>query len=73
MDKVLLCDCGQAEHQLIFSADEDESEEVYISIKLNNHSFWRRLKWLFGFRSRFGEYDELITTKTKLKELLDEL
>ncbi len=53
---------------------EQLNDELYIDIHLNKRSFWYRIKYgmkyILGYKCRFGAFDEIITTKTKLKEAL---
>ena len=61
---LLMCECSSCEHQLIFRWD-DEDHEVYASMHLANYrGFWKRLwyglKYAFGYKSRYGAFDEVI-------------
>jgi len=61
-DKTLLvCECGNVEHQLIFSHDQDE-KAVYTMIHLTKLSFWRRVKYglryIFGYQCKYGAFEE---------------
>lgn len=61
---LLLCDCSSCEHQLIVRFDND-SKEVYAQVHLFTYkSFWKRLwaglKYAFGHKSTYGEFDEVI-------------
>ena len=77
---LLLCDCSSDEHQMIVRWD-DNDKEVYVSIHLaNNTGFWKRLwhglKYAFGHRSRYGEFDEIILRKedaSNLQKVVDHL
>ena len=77
---LLLCDCSSDEHQMIVRWDNDD-KEVYVSIHLaNNIGFWKRLwaglKYAFGHRSRYGEFDEIILRKedaSNLQKVVDHL
>lgn len=62
--QILVCACHSFEHQAKFTYDK-EDKLVYVHIHLNNYdSFWKRLitgiKYIFGYSSRFGEWDEFI-------------
>lgn len=64
---LLICDCSSAEHQMIVRWDNDDNE-VYVTINLPQHkSFWRRLwyglKYAFGYKCRYGAFDEVILRK----------
>lgn len=78
---LLICECNHSEHQMIFKtlgSDKDEGlDEVYISIHLSKKKFFKRLwigiRYIFGYQSRYGMFDEIITTKEKLKQIVNEL
>jgi len=63
LKEVFICSCSSFEHQMYFWYDE-EDKFVYTEVHLVNHSFWRRLKYgvkyIFGYKSRFGAWDEFI-------------
>lgn len=85
---VLLCDCGSNEHQMIIRYFEDTEEvrvknllqrEVFISVHLATHRnffkrFWYGLKYAFGYKCKYGDWDEIVINKTnydKLKSIID--
>ncbi len=76
---ILICSCYSFEHQAIFWKDKDKNyNELYVYIHLASHNFWRRItsaiKYIFGYTSRFGEWDEFIFKEEdikRLKEFLD--
>lgn len=75
---ILLCSCYSSEHQIIVHLDEGEDlypPEVYLHIHLVRRSFWYRLKYgikyIFGYKSRYGAWDEFILDKTHVKSLLE--
>lgn len=61
---LLICKCENLEHQLIFTYIDDSEKLITVSVLLNNYSFFKRLifgiKYIFGYRSKFGLYDEFI-------------
>ena len=64
---LLLCDCESAEHQLIVSWDNNDNE-VYVRVHLPNYKgFWKRLwhglRYAFGYKCRFGAFEEVILRK----------
>ena len=77
---LLLCDCSSAEHQLIVRWDNDDNE-VCVSVHLANYmGFWKRLwhglKYAFGYKSRYGAFDEVILRKEdadNLQKVVDHL
>jgi hypothetical protein len=90
--ELLICKCHSTEHQIIlFHEYEEEHDEngntikkipmCYIHINLNNYmSFLKRLKfgikYIFGYKSRYGAFDEFIFNPEdapKLQRLVDHL
>lgn len=74
----IVCECGSLEHQVFFWYDEEEKElycEPHLSTYRNFFKrLWVGLKYAFGYRSRFGEWDSTVFRQedmTKLKEFLD--
>lgn len=63
LPKILICECGSLEHQIIINHDEEENV-IYCSIHLVHYGFWRRLKaglkYIFGYKCRYGQWDEFI-------------
>jgi hypothetical protein len=67
IQELFVCDCGDPSHQFIISADAESSDDhyVYVSVHLNrDHNIfkrmWTALKYIFGRRSIFGDFDEVI-------------
>lgn len=74
-----ICKCESVEHQLSFSYFEDE-EEVYCSVHLAKRFFLERLvrgvKYIFGHRCRYGDFEEFIFKKEdadRLQKVVDKL
>jgi hypothetical protein len=69
---VLVCDCSSREHQIIIQHDNDDNL-TYCHIHLVKHGFWRRveagLKYIFGYKCRYGEWDEFIFKPEHAKQL----
>jgi hypothetical protein len=67
---ILICDCHSTEHQIVVYYSEDSLSDgttipsCYLHVHLNSQSFWKRLvygvKYIFGYKSRFGAWDEMI-------------
>jgi hypothetical protein len=64
---IILCVCNSDEHQWIIHRWPDE-REVYIHVYLATRPFWKRLwygiKYIFGYRCRFGNWDEIVLDST---------
>jgi hypothetical protein len=75
-NELLLCECSSAEHQMILRTVGDDPE-VYIDIHLVSYSFWKRFKhgmrYIFGYKCKYGAFDEIITTKDKLGEIVGKI
>lgn len=70
----MICECGTIDHQFVLLYDP-EYREMTMAVHLSSKSFWKRfqhaVKYLFGYRSRYGDFDEIILDQIKLKELQD--
>lgn len=77
--KIFICKCHSLEHQVTFWYDE-EDKELYLEVHLTNKRFFSRVKsafkYIFGYKSRFGDWDEFLFKDedlVKLKEYLNQL
>lgn len=76
-----ICQCNNTEHQLVFNYFKDDiGGDVYVEVHLVPDSFWKRIKnavkYIFGHRSKYGDFDEFIFKKedaNKLQEVVDYL
>jgi hypothetical protein len=75
--EAFFCSCGANEHFFILSKFDSE-EHVYLSVYLSRVGFFRRLiaatKYLFGYRSRYGEFAEICLdsdTRLRIQNFLD--
>lgn len=71
---IFICDCHSLEHQYSFWYDSEENE-LYFEPHLHNGGswyirFWNRLKYLFGYKSRFGAFDEVIINPNDAIEII---
>ena len=71
--------CESVEHQLTFSYF-DSDEEVYCAVHLAKKPFFERLvrgvKYIFGHRCRYGDFEEFIFKKEdadRLQKVVDKL
>jgi len=78
----LICDCSSPEHHLNFRFlhfdDEryagDETGAIYVSTFLNTYRgifkrIWIAIKYIFGYKSKYGEWDEIILNDEKRERL----
>lgn len=73
--EIFICDCHSLEHLISFWYDE-EINSLIIEPRLITHKnffkrLWVGLKYAFGYKSRFGEFDEVILGFDKQKQLYD--
>ena len=73
--EIFICDCHSLEHQVAFWYDEEE-KSLYIEPHLVTHRnffkrLWVGLKYAFSYRSRFGEFDEVVLSPESQKKLRD--
>jgi len=55
------CDCGGDEHTLRFTLDKKDNS-LYTTIFLNQYRpwysrFWVAIKYIFGYKSKYGHWD----------------
>lgn len=73
--ELLICQCGSLEHQFSFVwwEDKDLDGEVYMECHLTPLPFWQRLKngikYIFGHRSVYGDFDDVILRKEDAHKL----
>lgn len=82
-NELILCKCGSSEHQIIFKWFDDDiiDGQVYMDVLINpEYKWWKRviraIKYIFGYRSKYGMFDEIILDKKdipKLKRIVEYL
>jgi len=79
MDRfIFICNCSSLEHQLCFWYDE-EYKILYTEVHLITYRgffkrLWYGLRYAFGYKSRFGAWDEFLfetDDMIKLKEFIN--
>lgn len=73
MNEAIICKCHNTEHILVFSYDEDW-REVFVSVHLIPiHNIFKRIwyftKYIFGYRCRYGYFDEFILDEKDIPKL----
>ena len=71
--KIFICECHSLEHQVIFWFDEEDNK-LYCEPHLVTHRnflkrLWVGIKYAFGYKCRFGDWDETIFKDEDLKKL----
>lgn len=72
--ELFICSCENTEHQIVFSYFEDDDiHNVYATTHLSKKSFWKRLKYgikyIFGYQSKYGAFDEFIFNSKDVSKL----
>ena len=65
-----VCLCNNIEHQFCFVCDD---EDVYLEVHLANAPLWKRIingiKYIFGHRSKYGDFDCVLLQKEDADKL----
>jgi len=68
------CACSSLEHMFVVT---EFDEDLFLEVHLRPAPFWRRvkraIKYVFGYRCRYGSFDEIILTPEMAGELGDQL
>ena len=63
-EDIMICACSSVEHQIVVRIDEDDKNMAYCEIHLCKLPFFKRLKnglkYIFGYKSKYGDFDEFI-------------
>jgi len=71
------CKCGTVEHVLRFTWDPDPDwDEICVDVHLQYHygffkRLWYGIKYILGFKSRYGQFDEAILSYEEVEKLRD--
>lgn len=74
---ILLCSCGSHEHQIIIHKDiDDDVKSVSIHYHLTTYRnifkrMWIAIKYVFGYKCKYGEWDSIIIDENNYKPLKD--
>ena len=67
IEELFICQCGDPSHQFIIAADKETTEGpcAFISVHLSREHnifkrMWYAIKYVFGARSIYGDFDEII-------------
>jgi len=70
--KLFICSCFSPEHQVIFTWDGDD---FYLTFHLSEKRFLKRvflgIKYIFGYKSKYGNFDEIIFKESDKQEIID--
>ena len=72
INDLFICQCYNTEHQLIFSYFPEEKGDVSVHLT-PEYRIWKRIciaiKYIFGYKCKFGHFDEFIFKKTDADKL----
>lgn len=72
----VICECSSVEHTIRFIHDP-EDREIYTEVFLWKYRFFKRLwvgiKYIFGYKSRYGHWDCTVMTHAQAVKLRDYL
>jgi len=73
---IIECLCGYSdEHQVRFSYfDASEEDEMFVSFHLSPYygffaRLWKAIKYVAGYSSKYGHWDEVVLSSVEAKEL----
>jgi hypothetical protein len=73
--QILICNCNSTEHQIVLLQAEND-DVLYLQIHLAPRPFLHRLKYaikyIFGYRCKYGAWDEFELTKEHV-EILNQI
>jgi hypothetical protein len=76
-EEFITCECLSPEHILrfgYFEEDEGFENRIYVSSFLSSFSFWGRLwagiKYICGYKCRFGHFEEYILNEDHAKKIV---
>lgn len=77
-DHFFTCDCSSDEHTMRFVFDPNDSDffEVYATFHLNTYDnifkrIWTAIKYVFGYKSKYGQWDTWIMNRNDVERLSD--
>jgi hypothetical protein len=72
--ELLICSCGSLEHQIFFWQElEEKYPPIYAEVYLCERNFFRRLvygiKYIFGYKCRYGAWEEFLFDDKNIDQL----
>ena len=76
-EEIIICACSNLEHMVLFWKDETDTaikDDIFINIHLTTRRkffsrLWYGLKYAFGYKCRYGCWDEFIFSKEEIEKL----
>ena len=76
-DRILICECSSAEHQMVlrFDDDKDLGRQVFVEIHLVPDVWYKRLwhgiKYIFGYKCCYGNFEEIILSPKHARQVYE--
>lgn len=74
--KLVICDCHSVDHQLVFTHDDDEDFDPFVSVSMHlniKRPWYRRvliaIKYAFGWQGPYGAWHEVLLNKQQCQDL----
>lgn len=71
--EIFICDCNSLEHSYAFWYDEEENELHFMPHLITYRNIFKRIlvaiKYIFGYKSRYGDFDSMIINKEDYEKL----
>lgn len=75
--EIIVCSCHSLEHQIAFHYDSEEKLLYLYPHLVTRRGFFGRLlyglKYAFGYKSRFGAWDEIIIDQEDQQKLIESI
>lgn len=72
LEEVIICACEMPEHQLIIRSIEGDND-IYVTVHLVRlpfiHRLWHGIKYIFGYTSKYGDFDEIVVNRRDVEKL----
>lgn len=76
---LFICECSSMEHQFVvsFDCDKEWNDYIYVHVHLSSNSLFERLirsiKYIFGYKCKYGCFEEVLLDKVQTRTLIDVL
>lgn len=73
--RYLECDCEDGEHVLRLSWFDDDRDMIYVCCYIKKERWYKRIwvgiKYIFGYRSKYGEFGEFLWRPNTVRKLVE--
>ncbi len=71
-ETVIQCDCSSSDHMIILKFDHEWGHSIHLQLNSRLNFFQRiglAFKYIFGFKSKYGHWEETLLTGDKLAKI----